>query len=435
MNWKRGLLNFVLLSLLASVAAAAIAMDTNLLELLEVSDQIDKSEKQDFQAALDRANACIRARNFTCAESELAKAKKVANSGQDKKRLLASQGGLASEKQQLANEKIREEKARLAQLEEEEEDRRREKRERRKQAEEEFEQARAERASEERESTRQAWNNVGLEINRKAAENAAILDNLNRQTNAAVRDSNRALAAQAAERSRARAEQEEREADRRRDAARKRADTQRLAQVQERDETNARNKREADATRVQQEREQKRIEDEKRNQEARDSMERKRVAEAEAKNGAITPTQLPRDPLYSKFVPGSAEIGATVGKDANIKKVEHGPEQLEAVAVCWQSKHNEQHWQCDGPIQDTILSDDTLEKQLYYAGCPTPRANDGARTIRDRKAMVYLCGFGLSGGDYNVVKKYGITVQRNKYQCSGSVHEKSHCKENFQLTD
>jgi len=421
MNWKHGLLNFILLSLLASVAAAAIAMDANLLELLEMSDQIDKSEKQDFQAALDRANACTRARNFACAESELAKAKKVANSGQDKKMLLASQNGLASEKQLLANEKIREEKARLTQLEEEEEDRRREKRERREQEEEEFEQARAERAAEGRESSRQAWNNVGLEINRIAAENVAILNNLNRQTNAAYAETNRRLAAQAAERNRTRAEQEEREADRRRDAARKRADTQRLAQVQERDETNARNKREADAARVQQEREQKRIEDERRNQEARDSMERKRVAEAEARDGASAPTQLPRDPLYSKFVPGSAVNGATVGKDDKIKKVEHGPEQLEAIAVCWQSKQQEQHWRCSGPIQDTILYDDTLEIQLSHVGCPTPRANDGARTIKNGRAMVYLCGFGLSGGDYDVVKKYGITVQRNKYQCSGSV--------------
>lgn len=290
---KHWLLNFLLFSLLAFVTTAAIAMDASLLELLEMSDQIDRSEKQDFKAALDRANACTRARNFACAESELAKAKKVANSGQDKKMLLASLDGLASEKQQLANEKIRaeeerkaqlqrEEKARLAQLEEEEEDRRREKRERLKQEEEEFEQALAERASEEQESTRQAWNNVGLEINRKAAENAAILNNINRQTNAAYAETNRRLAAQAAERNRARAEQDVREADRRRDAARKRADTQRLAQVQERDETNARIKREADTARVQQEREQKRIEDERRNQEVRDSMERKRVAEAEA---------------------------------------------------------------------------------------------------------------------------------------------------------
>lgn len=281
MNWKRGLLNFVLLSLLASVAAAAIAMDANLMELLEMSDQIDKSEKQDFQAALDRANACIRARNFACAESELAKAKKVANSGQDKKMLLASQGGLASEKQQLANEKIREEKARLAQLEEEEEDRRREKRERREQEQEEREQARAERAAEERESSRQAWMGIAQQVTQKFDEVGALNRSAHLQTMAAIEDSKRAAAQQEAERRRARAEQDGRDEDRRRDAARKRADTQRLAQVQERDDTNARIKREADATRVQQEREQKqkRIEDERSNQEARDSMARKRAAE------------------------------------------------------------------------------------------------------------------------------------------------------------
>lgn len=282
MNRKHWLLNFILLSLLASVAAAAIAMDASLLELLEMSDQIDKSEKQDFHAALDRANACTRARNFACAESELAKAKKVANGGQDKKMLLASLDGLASEKQQLANEKIQEEKARLAQLEQEEEDRRREKRERREQEQEEREQAQAERAAEERESTRQAWMGFAQHVTQKFDEVGALNRNVHFQTMAAIEDSKRAAAQQEAERRRARAEQDRLDEDRRRNAERKRADTQRLAQVQERDETNARNKREADAARVQQEREQKRIEDERRNQEARDSMERKRVAEAEA---------------------------------------------------------------------------------------------------------------------------------------------------------
>lgn len=293
MNWKHGLLNFVLLSLLASVAAAAIAMDANLLELLEMSDQIDKSEKQDFQAALDRANACTRARNFPCAESELAKAKKVANSGQDKKILLASQNNLANERQQLASEIRRAEQERQAQIDREENERQAQLREEEEQrqaairSDEErearlFREEQQARAEDDRQSTRDAYNSIGAEILRKGAENAAILGRIDRQTNAAIRDSNRILAAQAAERNRARTEREEGEAERRRDAARKRADTQRLAQVQERDETNARNKRKADTARVQEEREQKRIEDERRNQESRDSMERKRIAETEA---------------------------------------------------------------------------------------------------------------------------------------------------------
>lgn len=158
-------------------------------------------------------------------------------------------------------------------------------------------------------------------------------------------------------------------------------------------------------------------------------------AQPQVTQNQSTPTQLPRAALYSKFVPGSATIVPTVGHAASQPKVVHGPEQLEAVAICWQSKNNSQHWRCDGPVQDTLLSDDSLEKQLGYAGCPTPRSNDGSRTIRGSKAMVYLCGFGLSGGDYDVVKKHGIVAQRNKYQCSGSKYEKNHCKENFQLTD
>lgn len=124
-------------------------------------------------------------------------------------------------------------------------------------------------------------------------------------------------------------------------------------------------------------------------------------------------------------------------KDAKGKKG-LGPEQLEAVAVCWQAKKNPDHWRCDGPTQDTILADDTLEKQLGFAGCSKPRATDGSRNITRKsgdggEASVHLCGYGLYGGDYDIVKKYGLTVQRNKYQCPGKTG-KSHCTDNFQLT-
>jgi hypothetical protein len=126
--------------------------------------------------------------------------------------------------------------------------------------------------------------------------------------------------------------------------------------------------------------------------------------------------------------------GMLVGNNAGKKKVEHGPEQLEAIAVCWQNKNNKEHWRCDGPTQDTIMADESLDKQLGYAGCEKPRLTDGSRTIKGGYAIVYLCGWGL-WTETDVAKKYGITVQRNKYQCSGSKYPKSHCRENFQLTD
>lgn len=78
-------------------------------------------------------------------------------------------------------------------------------------------------AEEDRQSTREYNAAIGAQILQGAAENAALLNKIDRQTNAAIRDSKRVLAAQAAKRDRARAEREDREANRRRDAERERA--------------------------------------------------------------------------------------------------------------------------------------------------------------------------------------------------------------------
>ncbi|MDO8294592.1 MAG: hypothetical protein Q7T29_17270 [Gallionella sp.] len=263
------------------------------MSLLEMSDQLDGIEKQDFQAAIERATSCTQARDFPCAESELTKAAKSANTGKDKKMLLASRQSLANEKQQLANEIRRVEEERQARIRREEQA---------EQAEQER-QARVRRAEEEaedRQSTRDYNAAIGAQILQGINENAAILGNIDRQTTAAYAETNRRLAVQAAERKHAREEQEEREAERRRDArhaeseraakreASKNAalanDARRTADMRQQDETdaNARKKREADELKSRQEQEAKRRDEERRSQELRDSIERKRVAEAEA---------------------------------------------------------------------------------------------------------------------------------------------------------
>ncbi len=115
------------------------------------------------------------------------------------------------------------------------------------------------------------------------------------------------------------------------------------------------------------------------------------------------------------------------------KQKKLGPELLEGVAACWQNKKNKTFWRCDGPSQDTILGDDTLEMQLGFSGCPNPRAEEGTRTIKGSvTAKIFLCGYGLEGGnDRDIAKKYGFTVQRNKYQCASGQMNK--CRDNFQL--
>jgi hypothetical protein len=253
MNQKYGLLNTILLSLLATFTTPTSAMDTS---LLEMSEQMDKVEKQDFQAAIERAASCIRARKFPCAESELAKAAKSATSGQDKKMLLASQDDLKNEKQQLANEIKQAEEERLARLrrakaEEREAQRRRE--QERQQMEERIwrEQLQAQEAEEEQ-SVSEYNAAIGQQILQRGAENAAILDNINRQTTAAYAETNRRLAEQAAERERAWADQEERNAERRREARERaaREDAEREEARRRQAQLDAANEARADAQRA-----------------------------------------------------------------------------------------------------------------------------------------------------------------------------------------
>lgn len=316
MNRKYGLLNSMLLSLLATFTTAAIAMDAS---LLEMSDQLDGIEKQDFQAAIERATSCTQVRDFPCAESELTKAAKSANTGKDKKTLLASRQNLANEKQQLANEIRRAEEERQARIRREEQAEQAEQAEQERQA----RVRRAEEEAEDRQSTRDYNAAIGAQILQGINENGARMANIDRQTNAAYAETNRRLAAQAAERKRAREEQEEREAERRRDVRRSeeaRQSRERLAQADARDREDQRRKeteRAAERQREEQRRKDQQAQQERTRVSVSSSVSTATGSSAQ-KDGAIK-TRLPHQPYaepnpYDKgFLGGNTEVGKEAG--------------------------------------------------------------------------------------------------------------------------
>lgn len=110
-------LAFAAWSLGLALAAPALA-DLN--DLLQMSEQLDRIEKQDFGDAIDKANACTRARDFVCTDSWLAKAARLAGGSGDRQRLAAAQQGLANEKARVAEEERQraEEQRRIAEAEE-----------------------------------------------------------------------------------------------------------------------------------------------------------------------------------------------------------------------------------------------------------------------------------------------------------------------------
>lgn len=110
-------LAFAAVSLGLALAAPASA-DLN--DLLQMSEQLDRIEKQDFGDAIDKADACTRARDFACTDSWLAKAARLAGGSGDRQRLAAAQQGLVNEKARVAEEERQraEEQRRIAEAEE-----------------------------------------------------------------------------------------------------------------------------------------------------------------------------------------------------------------------------------------------------------------------------------------------------------------------------
>lgn len=274
--------NFLLVVVLGSVFHSVISQANS------ASDQLDEQDLQEFNIRIDRANACAKSHNFTCAAQQLSQAKNYVNGVRDQNTLQKTMDSVELQRQLAirddAKHKYASERLAVATNAENSENELAESHRNNaaEMARTERQRQRADVVREKPQSNSEYYASLGAELQQRYAEDAALLNKMHSQTNAAYAETNRRLAAQATERDRARAERDEREADRRRDADRSRANAQRTAQAQGQNEANARNKRDADALRAQQEREQKRVDNERRDQEVRDNSERKRVAEAAA---------------------------------------------------------------------------------------------------------------------------------------------------------
>lgn len=122
----------------------------------------------------------------------------------------------------------------------------------------------------------------------------------------------------------------------------------------------------------------------------------------------------------SRTVPESRSENMAQNNTTSEKQQASMQDQLEAVAICWQNRRNQNKYSCDGPVQQLSMADYTLEEGLKLSGCPNPRLTEGSRTVKDRSVIVYLCGYGLTSSDRDVVNRNGLTVQRNTYSCPKS---------------
>ncbi len=156
--------------------------DSNLLDLV---DQLDKMDEQDFQILLNKADDCTIVRNFSCSEKQLRKAAKLAKGSKNKKALSRSTQNLQSEKNRV-NDEIR------ARAEEERQIRlARERREAEEIAEAEREEERLRTAQREQDESSSSTINYGLSFMQGFNDALNVQNNLGKIQNDALRDINR----------------------------------------------------------------------------------------------------------------------------------------------------------------------------------------------------------------------------------------------------
>ncbi|MCE1226337.1 MAG: hypothetical protein LWW87_07610 [Geobacteraceae bacterium] len=129
---------YILLFLTTADALADLPNGQQPDEMRTMIDKLDRLDKLDFDASLEKAYSCIRARNFDCVEKQLAKAKKYMHGNSDKQQLLLAKNSLQQEREQVIREREEEER-RVREAEERrrrEEQKRREEEERERRAEE-----------------------------------------------------------------------------------------------------------------------------------------------------------------------------------------------------------------------------------------------------------------------------------------------------------
>jgi hypothetical protein len=98
----------------ALAAVLFLPLAASAVNLLEMSDRLDKVDQQDFSDAVGKAKRCTQSHDFSCAEDELKKAGKLTTSVADRKSLDAARQDLASAKRRVEESRLAAERARLA---------------------------------------------------------------------------------------------------------------------------------------------------------------------------------------------------------------------------------------------------------------------------------------------------------------------------------
>lgn len=96
--------HWILLATLWTLTLPALAVTEQQQKMLEQLNQLDQLDHMDLVDGAEKANACIRSHDFTCAENNIAAATKVANTADDRRLLETTRQYLLAERQRVDTE-------------------------------------------------------------------------------------------------------------------------------------------------------------------------------------------------------------------------------------------------------------------------------------------------------------------------------------------
>lgn len=365
------------------------------MSLADLTAQLDRLDALDFEDAIDAVDKCTGRRDFDCGSRQLAKAGKLVNSEADRRIFQMASKGLADEKKAYEDERRAER--------EHEEDMKRLK----------DQQRRAEREA--READRDINRSSGVDVAgaisagiASAMAGKAQIDAIHNRAMANINNIVQQRRTQDAQQQRQQ-QQAEQQLERQRSAFQQ-------ATVQ-RKEANEERQREYAQLRESRQKERDQLRALASAPVAPQVQVQVQVQAQNLQLATATATR-PNDVL----LPQSA-LAATAPA-APVAKPKWGPIQLEATAICRQSKKNS-NWICNGPLDNDLLFDGSLEDSLNRQSCAGGERMSAGVTYQGERWEAFRCGRSLGAGDNDIATRHGLRTIQRQYICSTDVFSSS----------
>lgn len=426
---------------LLALSPSAMALTAQQQQMLDQLEQMDQLDHLEFEAQDSKANECIQARDFACAEQRIAKAAKFVNNREDKKVLALTRQSLAMERKAVDDEiyyKRKQEEAIAQQKAERERDER-------------WAQERVEREEGERQ-LKSALTNAGAILGGagqlSAARQAELFSAIARDNEQGGNSNVQALVDQKNDQLRAFTEHQQRLAVER-ESLRQQQAAARAAAVTERPSVVVKVASPEPAAPARKEVQIVQYTQQKVILPTWSDRCPQGSSPARNPNGTTVTahggtayclkdktdgvTAQPGESTASSGSTGVSGTGSSTGvsstasgevgsnntdtstKPVPTKRSKWGEVRAEALIVCRETV--KKNWECNGPLDNQSWPSDTLEEALNRQSCPDATLSIGGPVLKGEQWQAFQCGRSLGAGESDVAKRYKLITPRRSFIC------------------